>query len=165
MVSKMTVLHGRMIFSTLLLTLFLAGCQSRPNDAAHALLETYMDDVTGMVGGPSAMLQSLDAQERTLVSLKGEVPDAFIDRYRRLIATTRLVVAKKRDERETRQIAAFVESITGNAAPAGENNLIIAAAAAFSEEVFRLDMLLDGQTDRNKVRARYAERLRPRQRT
>lgn len=154
-----------MILSMLLLSLFLAGCQSRPNDAAHALLETYMDDVTGMVGGPSAMLKSLDAQEDKVASLGGQVPDAFIDRYRRLIATTRLVAAKKRDERETQQIAAFVQSVTGNAAPSGDNNLIIAAAAAFSEEVLRLDMLLDGETDRHKVRAHYAERLRANQRT
>jgi hypothetical protein len=154
-----------MILSTLLLGLFLLGCQSRPHDAAHALLETYMDDVTGMVGGPSAMLKSLDAQEREVDSLRGQVPNDFIDRYRRLIATTRLVVARKPDERETQQIAAFVQSVTGKAAPSGESKLTIAAAAAFSEEVFRLDMLLDGETDRNKVRARYAERLRAKQRT
>src|SRR4030095_580230 len=107
----MTALQGRMILSTLLLGLFL-GCQSRPHDAAHALLETYMDDVTGMVGGPSAMLKSLDAQEREVDSLKGHVPNDFIDRYLRLIATTRLVVARKPGERETQQISAFVQSVT-----------------------------------------------------
>jgi len=161
----MTGFQGRMILSMLLLTLPLLGCQSRPNDAAHALLETYMDDLTGMVGGTSAILKSLDVQESQVASLRGQVPEAFIDRYARLIATTRLVVAKKPDSRETQQIAAFIKSVTGHAAPSSDNNLIIAAAAAFSEEVIRLDMLLDGEADRDKVRARYAERLRPRQRT
>jgi hypothetical protein len=153
-----------MILSTLLLTLLL-GCQSRPYDAAHVLLETYMDDVTSMVGGPSAMLKSLDAQESELASLKGQVPDVFIERYCRLIAMTRLVVAKKPEGRETQQIAEFVQSVTGKAAPSGYNSLIISVAAAFSEEVLQLDMLLDGETNLNKVRARYAERLRARQRT
>jgi hypothetical protein len=160
----MTVFQGRLLLSTLLLTLFLTGCQSRPNDAAHVLLETYMDGVTGFAGSSDAMLKSLDEQESGIASLKGQVPDAFIDRYRRLITTTRLVVAKKRDDRETQQIASFVQSVTGATPPAGENNLIIAAAGAFGEEVLRLDMLLDGETDRNKVRARYAERLRAKQR-
>jgi hypothetical protein len=161
----MTVLQGRMILSTLLLTFLLLACQPRPNDAAHALLETYMDDVTSLAGSPSRMLKSLDAQESKVASLRGQVPDDFIDRYHRLIAMTRLVVAKKHDERETQQIDEFVHSVTGKAAPSGDNNLTIAAAAAFSEEVLRLDMLLDGETDRNKVRARYAERLLTKQRT
>src|SRR5262245_7956596 len=121
MVSKMTVLQGRMILSTVLLAFFLPGCQSRPNDAGHSLLETYMDDLTEMAGSSSAMLKCLDLQESKAASLQGQVPDTFIDRFRRLIATTRLVVAKKRDERETQQIAAFVQSVSGNAAPPGEN--------------------------------------------
>ena len=161
----MTVLQGRMIFSTLLLTFCLLGCQSRPNDAAHTLLETYMDDITGMAGSSEAMLKSLDEQESKIATLKGAVPDAFIERFGRLIAATRLVVAKKRDERESEQIVVFVKSVTGNAPPAGDNNLIIAAASAFADEILRLDMLLDGETDRDKVRTRYAERIRARRRT
>ena len=158
----MTVLQGRMILPAILFTLCLTGCQSRPNDAAHALLETYMDDMTGLAGSAEAMLKSLDELEGKVASLKGQVPDAFIERYRRLATTARLLVAKKRDQHETQQLTDFVKSVTGTAPPAGENNLIIAAAGALSEEVLRLDMLLDGETDRDKVRKRYADRLRAR---
>ena len=161
----MTVMQGRMIFSTLLLTFCLLGCQSRPNDAAHTLLETYIDDITGLAGSSEAMLKSLDRQESKVASLNGVVPGAFIEGYRRLITATRLALAKKRNERDNEQIAAFVKSVTGTAPPPGDNNLIIAAAGAFSEEVLRLDMLLEGETDRDKVRVRYAERLRARIRT
>ena len=129
------------------------------------LLETYLDDITGLAGSPSAMLEALDQQESRLTSLKGQVPDAFIERYQRLLKTTRLVMAQKRNGQETEQIAAFVQSVTGRKPAGGDNNLILAAAAAFSEEVLRLDMLLDGETDLNKVRARYADRLRVRGRT
>ena len=39
-------------------------------------------------------------------------------------------------------------------------NLSMSAAFAFSEEVLRLNMLLDGETNREKARQKYAERLR-----
>jgi hypothetical protein len=41
-------------------------------------------------------------------------------------------------------------------------NLIASSAFAFNEEMLRLDMLLDGETDREKVRAKYAEKFRAR---
>jgi hypothetical protein len=162
----MTVLQIRMILSTSLLTLLLLGCQSgKPNEAAHALLEDYIDDVTGFAGSASGMMKSLANHESRVDSLKGQVPGTFILRYRRLLAATRLLIAQKRDERETQQIVDFVKSVTGISPPADDNKLIVAAAGALSEEVLRLDMLLDGETDLNKVRLRYAERLRARKRT
>jgi hypothetical protein len=162
----MTVLQIRMILSTLLLTLLLLGCQSRrPNEAAHALLEAYIDDVTGFAGSAPTMMKSIADQETRVDSLKGQVPGAFIHRYRRLLAATRLLIAQKRDERETQQIVDFVRSVTGISPPVDDNKLIVAGAGALSEEVLRLDMLLDGETDVNKVRLRYAERLRSRRRT
>lgn len=153
----------RTILATILLALSL-GCQTaqQPNAIAHALLNTYMDDATGSAAGLNGMIKDLDEEESKLVALKGQVPEAFYDRYQRLIATTRLAIAPSRDEHSNQQIASFVQSVTGTPAPAGENELTVAAARAFSEEVLRLDMLLDGETNRDKVRERYAERLRSR---
>jgi hypothetical protein len=151
----------RIILATILLAAAF-GCQTtqQPNAAAHDLLNAYMDDATGSAAGITGMIQDLDQQQSKLGALKGQVPEAFYDRYERLIATTRLAVAPSRDEHSSQEIAAYVQSVTGTPAPAGENNLTIAAARAFSEEVLRLDMLLDGETNRDKVREKYAERLR-----
>ena len=156
------VWQARVILITTLLAGALLGCRSQSNEAAHALLEAYMENATGFAGAP-AMTTALDDQESKLASLKGQLPQAFHDRYQRLIDITRLTIAPTIDGPSRQQIAEYVQSVTGTPPPEGANNLTISAAFAFSEEVLRLDMLLDGETDRDKVREKYAEIIRAKQ--
>lgn len=158
----MTMPQIRLTLISTLLAVFALGCQSKPNAAGHELLNAYMDSATGMGGSPAAMMKALDEQDSKVDSLKGRVPDSFIKRYHRLINATRLAIAQTRDDRARQQIAEFVQSVTGMAPPLDDKKLTIAAAGAFSEEVLLLDMLLDGETNRNKVREKFAERLRAR---
>src|SRR5262245_19585466 len=152
--------QSRLILITALIVGGLWGCRSQSNEAAHALLEAYMVNVTGMSAGATAMTSALDDQERKLSTLKGQLPHDFHDRYQRLIDITRLAIMPSIDGPSRQQIAEYVQSVTGTPPAEGENNLTIAAAFAFSEEVLRLDMLLDGETDRDKVREKYAEIIR-----
>lgn len=153
----------------------LGGCRSASNVAAHKLLDRYFENELATVSAP-AKRRVLDELQTETRELKGKLPDNFYDRYARLVEITRLSLLPDIDANQRGQIVAYIQSITGQAPakagtgleslqsltgrPAkGDINLAIAEAFAFSEEVIRLDMLLDGETDREKVRQKYAEKF------
>ena len=126
----------------------------------------------------ASKIDILDELDNKAQSLKGQLPPDFYERFRRLIATTRLSIAPNPDEHSREQINAYIQTITGAPPPKGDTdletsiqsltgkaskgdmNLTISAAFAFSEEALRLNMLLDGETNREKARQKYAEKLR-----
>jgi hypothetical protein len=122
-------------------------------------------------------LRILDDLAREAESNKESLSAEFHDRFGELVEMTRISIASNNAD-ERKRLSAYIEKTTG--APVQEKspsefdkqmefltgkpipddvNLTIAAAFAFSEEVLRLDMLLDGETDREKVRKKYAEKL------
>ena len=149
--------------AAVVVALFLAGCAAENREAELSLLESYMKNFTALAV-PSAfksMSSSLDEQEKRLYSLKGEISEDFFSRYERMLSVTRLTIQPKRNADDLRAIADYIRSVTGQAAPSGDNDLIVAAAFALSEEVLRLDMEVSGESDREKVRKKYADLMRP----
>jgi hypothetical protein len=166
--------------SVVLIVTISQGCQSRSREAAHLLLDQYFENSLSIKETAASKTRVLDELEKNARALKGQIPDEFSKRYLRLVDMTRLSIATNMDAQARQQLADYIESITGAAPPKGDSsfdasiqflrgapsrldfNLIASSAFAFNEEMLRLDMLLDGETDREKVRAKYAEKFRAR---
>jgi hypothetical protein len=152
------------VVSAVLIAALCLGCGSQSNEAAQQLLDDYMvlvTDVQGTAASKTTVLDELSQRAETH-SDQGRLPSDFYRRYQDMIDATRLSIAPGNDEdaREDARVklTKYIESITG-APPPTEINLTVSAAFAISEEAVRLSMLLSGETDPEKARQKYAERL------
>lgn len=163
--------------SLLACALFLgSGCTTNETvgstrvDAAegHALLDDYLAHVEQMAksGSINAFPEALAEHEQRAKKLDdaGKLDPAFRARHRRLVDVIRLVVTPPVDDRARRdtdaQLDAFAREVGGPGAPPIETSGGLAAIAPLLvEEVLSLHMLLDGETDREKARAKYLASL------
>jgi len=139
----------------------LCGCGSQTDDAAHQLLYNYVDSIAnpGIRHTAEGTISAMQEQETKLHALKGQLPEDFYNRLDRLMAATRLSVATKTDDKASQQVSAYIQSITGSLPPEGRD-IRISAASAFSEEAVRLEMKLNGETDREKASQKLAQHLK-----
>lgn len=139
---------------------FLCGCGAQTDDASHQLLYNYLNSIAspGVRHTAEGTISAMDDQQAKLHALKGQLPEDFYNRFDRLLATTRLSVEPKSDDKADAQISAYIKSVTGSLPPEGKN-LRTSAAAAFSEEAVRLEMQLDGETNWDKASQKLAQHL------
>jgi len=154
------------------------GCSGRSDEAAHQLIEDYMAISTNVKTKGPEVRRVLDELQSRAQSLKGELREDFYDRYHRLIEMSRLSFETKLDDSGRQQLADYIQSITGAPPARGDGRLeatvqsltgappkfdldfTISAAFACGEEALRLEMLLDGETDREKARKALADKIR-----
>ena len=138
------------------------GCASQSDEAAHQLLYDYIDSMSNVNGTAEAKIKAVDEQRTRLHSLKGQMREDFYDRFESLLATTRLSFAPETDGASREQVVTYIKSITGSSPSTQGMDLTIAEAFAFSEEAVRLQMLLDGETNHEKAKKKFAEQLKSR---
>jgi hypothetical protein len=167
----------RLAVAVMFLTAIVTGC-AQSNETAHKLLEGYMENAVSVQTKADAKLRVLDDLAKEAESNKENLPAVFHQRFMELLEMTKLSIGSTLDADDRKKLSAYIEKITG--APLQEKspdafekqmqaltgkpipndvNITIAAAFAFSNEVVRLDMLLDGETDPEKVRKKYAEKI------
>jgi hypothetical protein len=132
-------------FALTLLVLAFAfpSCLSQSAGVGESLLDDYIK-VTAVSNARDVstrkMRSALDELDGRIQALRGEVPEEFFVRYRRLIDVTRTVIAEKQDEDSRAKILEYVKATTG-AVPT-ERELIAATAEACTREVSNLRTLL-----------------------
>jgi hypothetical protein len=158
-------LRIKLVLVAILSIAFLPGCRSQSNNAAgHELLDAYLSNQmsvsNGKEGAAARMEESLSAMESKAKSHKAELPEQFFDRYMRLIAATRLVIKTPQTSETKQGLHDYIRSVTGSAPPPGQN-LTVLAAFAFSTEVVKLGMLLDGETNFERAKKKQIDRVLP----
>jgi hypothetical protein len=130
----------------------------------HALLDAYVETIRLLAqsGSVEPFLEALAEHEERAHGLQreGKLDAAFLDRHRRLVEVTRLMITPPPDDATRRvnaaRLTAFARDVDGPSASAIEpNGGLSAIAPLLVEEVLNLHMLLEGETDREKARAKW----------